>query len=127
MQAAQDGTDIRSEASETGRRIKEEARQRSADVAFTGKSALAEEVGRIGSALHSAAKRLHEENDTLADWADAAADRADEASTYLQGRSAGDLVETVEDLSRRNPGVAVSVMFLAGFALARFLKAGPGR
>lgn len=107
-----------------GQETAEKVKQESKTVAFSGKNVVSQEIGRIGSALHSASAKLREQNDTFADWTESVAKRADDASNYLREKSPSDLVSVAQNYSRRNPGFALGVMFLSGFALARFLKAG---
>ncbi len=113
--------------SEMGREAAEKNQQESKSVASSGKNVLSQEIERLGSALHTASAKLREQNDTFADWTESVADRADNASNYLREKSPSEIVSLAQDYSRRNPGFALGIMFLSGFALARFLKAGRAR
>lgn len=93
----------------------------------TGKTATAEELSRLGDALHTAANRLHDQNDKFAEWADLAAERVDSVKNYFNEREPQEIMDDVHDFSKRNPYLTVGSMFIAGAALSRFLKSGSGR
>lgn len=105
-------------------RAAEQGKGLAAGKAEEGKGWAADELGHFSSALHCAADRLREENDAkVAGYAEGVAERIDQAADYLRGRSAGDLFNEACAISRRNPELVLGGMFIAGLALARFLKA----
>jgi hypothetical protein len=75
-------------------------------------------------AIRGAADRLHRGNDhNLAAYADAAAEQIDRAASYLRERPINELAGDLRNASRRRPEWVVGGMFIAGLAMARFLKA----
>ena len=109
-------------ARETGERVKVE-----------GESLLRDQKGRVasrienyGRAVHKAAHRLEEEHDdTIASYAHRAADQLDRAAGYLRERDFSGLRTDAEQFARNHQELFFGGMFVAGLALARFLKAAP--
>lgn len=63
----------------------------------------------------------------VATYVEAAADGAETVARYLDERDLGDLVEDAADVVRRQPRWFVGGLFLAGLAMARFIKASQSR
>lgn len=78
-------------------------------------------AGRTAHALHAV------KADGIAGYMEQAAKRVGSAGDYLEDRTLGEILEDAGDLVQRNPAVAVGGMFIAGFALTRFLKASQSR
>jgi hypothetical protein len=66
-------------------------------------------------------------NDQQARLADEAAKRAERVSNYLGDVDPERLIADAEDFARRQPWLVAGVGLIAGFALARSLKASSGR
>ena len=131
-QAATDAAGkARDAAAETARQAKQQAGHLAAQLRDKGASLLDQQKGRaadlIGdcvAATRRAAQKLHDENDhNLAGYADAFADGLDSTGRYLREQDARRLVDDVADLARRRPEWVLGGMFVAGLAIARFLKA----
>jgi len=84
-------------------------------------SSLAQAMRRTGDDLRSQGNEPHGK------VAEAAAERMDQAGSYLQRADANTLLGDVEDLARRQPMVAVAGGLILGLAAARFLKASSDR
>jgi len=81
-------------------------------------------VGRVGKSLNQAAHALRAvKADAVAEYVDTAAERVQGFSDYIEERNLAQVLEDAGELARRNPGLVVGGMFLAGLAAARFLKA----
>jgi len=122
---AQEVTDrVKEQAKKTGDKIKEQSR-----------GLLNEQKARVGAEIHTysaaareAAERLKGESDSnLAEYVSTAADRLDRLGSQIQERDLGELVDEVEDVARRRPEVFFGGLFVAGLAMARFLKASKQR
>lgn len=88
------------------------------------KGKAASKVARCGKLIHQAAHALNAVNaDGLADFADGAAEKVEEVTGYLEERNLAQVLQDAGEAARRHPGVMLGGMFVAGFALARFLKA----
>jgi hypothetical protein len=101
-------------------RVRSEVDQRSTQ-AGEQLSSLAQAMRRTGDDLRSQGNEPHGK------VADAAAERIDQAGSYLQRADADTLLGDVEDLARRQPLVAVAGGLVLGLAAARFIKASSDR
>lgn len=121
----------REAASQTAQQAKQQAGQLAAQLKEKGASLVDQQKGRaadlIGdcvAATRRAAQKLHDENDhNLAGYADAFAEGLESTGRYLREKDARRLVDDAADLARRRPEWVLGGMFVAGLALARFLKA----
>lgn len=88
------------------------------------KGGAVEKIEKIGSVIHRAAHVLHAGKlDRVAEYVDMAAERADDASKYLEESEITEMVEDFADMVRRHPLAACSGLFIAGMAVARFAMA----
>ena len=88
------------------------------------KGRLAEIVHEYGQAAKVASEKLQQEGHSpLADRAEAMASRLERASTYLREKELSELYDDAERFTRRRPEIVFGIMFAAGLAAARFLKA----
>ena len=100
--------------------VKEEAER-----LFNGqKEKASSKVDRVGKSLNQAAHALRAvKADAVAEYVDTTADKIQGFSDYIEERNLAQVLEDAGELARRNPGLMVGGMFLAGLAAARFLKA----
>ena len=91
------------------------------------KQAGADNMARLGQAVHGAADQLGREMPQAAGFIHSAADTLQGAASSLRERSIEDLFEGFRDFARRQPAAAFAGSVLAGFALARFLKSSSPR
>ena len=88
------------------------------------KDRLAGMVNEYGQAAKAASERLHQEgHDALASRADEMALRLEQASTYLKESKLSAIYEDAQQFTRKRPEIVFGMMFAAGLAAARFLKA----
>jgi hypothetical protein len=81
----------------------------------------ARRVGSVGKALHVTAESLREDHEEeLSRYADYAGQQVEHVSSYLERRSAEELVADAGDAARRHPYLFLGGMFAAGFALAQW-------
>lgn len=126
---------IRNRARETASNVRSQAKDqfsaaghRLRDASRSGverqKGWAATEMRHISGAMREAARKLHQENDEqLATFADSAAEQTTRISEYLDDADVDRLVDDAGDFARRRPEIFYGTMFIAGLALARFLKA----
>lgn len=112
---------------------------RTSDAVEQGRGAVQRQVGQrsaqlgdqIGAASHTIRKVADQAridgNDQQARLADEAAKRADRVSHYLGDVDPERLMADAEDFARRQPWLVAGVGLIAGFVLARSLKASSGR
>jgi hypothetical protein len=92
------------------------------------KGRLGEKVDRVSKVIHQAAHALHAvKADGVAEAVDAAAERFEQASNYIEERTLSDLISDTEDVARRHPGLMLGGLFLTGLVAARFVKASASR
>jgi F0F1-type ATP synthase membrane subunit b/b' len=122
-------------AQEVADRVKEQAKQTGDKIKEQSRGFLNEQKSRVGAeiqtysaAARQAAERLEGESDAnLAQYVSTAADRLDRLGSRIQERDVGQLVDDVEEIARRRPEVFFGGLFVAGLAVARFLKASKQR
>src|SRR5204862_1571668 len=80
-------------------------------------------VSSIGKIAKQTAHALHAvKADKFADYVDEASRRVDEAGDYLEERTLTEMLQDAGEVVRRNRGITMGTLFVAGFAVARFLK-----
>ncbi len=112
------GERAREKASEVAREAKQRGKQR----AEQGKDAASDRIQQFAGAVEDVAARLGEQDETLAGFANALAQRATRLAESLRGQSIEDLARQAQDLARRNPGLFFAGSVVAGIVLARLLK-----
>lgn len=84
----------------------------------------ADMVEKYGHAAKTASEKLDQEgHSALAAQASDLASRLDRASRYLRGKKLSEIYYDAEHFTRRRPEIVFGLMFAAGLAAARFLKA----
>jgi len=92
------------------------------------KKSAARQVDSIADALHGTARELEGGEHAMAGrLVDDAADRLQAMGRQLREKDVDTLVHDVQDLGRRAPGAFFAGSVVAGFLLARFLKASSDR
>lgn len=104
----------------------DDARAMVRDMADRQRQRAAQSLGGMASALHKSARDLEKESGTMARYTDMAADRLDEAATYLRSADWQEIVNGAEGFARRQPYWFIGGAVAAGFVLARFLKSSGG-
>jgi len=91
------------------------------------KRSAAERVDSLAQAIERTGAQFSDNEPTLADMANRLATTVGNLATRLREGSIEDLVNDTRALARRNPGLFIAGGVLAGFALARFVKASASR
>ena len=87
------------------------------------KSRVAEQIRSVAGALEKATSHLKtEDHSGLADRAQRFTRKIEEASTYLQQKSARELTQDLDRLARQHPAWFLGTAFVLGLFGARFLK-----
>jgi hypothetical protein len=129
-QQAEKTTDqVKAKADEVATKVKEQAGQ-TADkavdqvktMAVDRKDQAADRLGGISQALYAASENLWQQDETVARYAQQAAEQVDRFTGYLHDKSVNDIIADVEDFSQRRPELFLGAAFLLGVAAARFLK-----
>lgn len=116
---------LREQAATQARTLLDRAKAGGQEVLNVRRLYVAEELSTLGGAVRRAADTLHDRSRSagLAEYADSVADRLDDAARYLERADVEDLVADAQDLVATQPAVFLTSMFLAGVAVARFVKA----
>jgi hypothetical protein len=81
-------------------------------------------IGDLAAAARAAAEELRNRNDeTVAGYAQGAADSLDRVRDYLGNASGKDLAREAAGVTRRQPEWVLGAAFVAGLGISRFLKA----
>jgi hypothetical protein len=122
-------------AQEIGERIQHEAQRLTQQAKDQGqamfqdqKSAMAEQVSGLASALHNTAEHLKtQDQSAMAQYTQQAAEGLQRFSQTLKDRDLGSLMSQVENFARHQPGAFIGSAALLGFMAARFLKSSAER
>jgi hypothetical protein len=83
-------------------------------------------LGSLAQAVRRTTQPLRENDQvTLAEYVEKAADRLERFSSDLRQRDLGDLVNEAQRFARRQPALFIGGAFAAGVLAARFLKSSP--
>ena len=149
-EAGQAGRDMKAAAGQAAHSVKESASHLAHDAAEAAKGAahdateaakqqgrqaidqrrhaVSQKVSNISHALFEGAERLGEEVDpSVAQYVSSMAGTVDRAAHYIDERDLGGIADDLQDFTRRHPEWVYGGLFLAGIALARFLKASKQR
>jgi hypothetical protein len=105
----------------------EPVKDKAVDMAERQKETGTMQIDRVARVVHAAADTIEKEIPQAAGYIHSAAKGLEDASSAIQSRSVGEIVEFVEDFARRNPAAFFGSTVLAGFVLSRFLKSSSGR
>jgi hypothetical protein len=115
--------DLASQAKDQTVKMASQARDQVTQAVAERKDRTANRLGSLAGALHDVAHRLQEEEDDgLGRYAGRLAEQVDRLSTYLRDHDLRAFVRDSETFARRRPEIFLGGTFLAGLALARFLK-----
>lgn len=134
-QKAQDTAEqARHKARETAAEVTEEAKARTREMAGTAKeeartmaesrkSQVTSELDTIAEAFRTSGQELRKrDEEPVARYANQIADRIEDASSYLSGRSVDQLLNDAEDFARQQPEIFLGGAFGLGLLVSRFFK-----
>ena len=102
----------------------EKAKQSGREYAADKKRQVGGEIGVFSDAIRCAAETLHQEqHDSIACYADAAAEQLDRLRETIESRSSREWIHDARNLIHRRPEIVYGGLFVAGLAMVRFLKA----
>ena len=89
----------------------------------TTKDRATDGLGSLAQAVRQSTQPFREnQQDTIAQYIEKAADQLDRFSSHLRQRDINDIVDDVQRFARRQPAVFIGAAFAAGVVAARFLK-----
>jgi hypothetical protein len=123
-QVQQKAQEVAGQAQEKAQKAADQAKTRVREQVNQRSDLLAQQAGTSAEDLRGVSHYLRSQNKPQpAKLADQVADRAQQASSYLQRADADSLLHDVEDLGRRKPWAIALGGAALGFAASRFLKA----
>jgi hypothetical protein len=105
----------------------EHVRDRAREGIDQSRQQVADRIRRLGSALRSASDTLHDEDQTVARYAEYASERIERAAGYLGSADIKRTIRDVEGFARRQPALFFGGAFLLGLAAGRFLRSSQQR
>ncbi|HEX6974417.1 MAG TPA: hypothetical protein VF147_08450 [Vicinamibacterales bacterium] len=98
-------------------------RERAAAQLSSQKDRATDGLGSVARAVRQSAEPLrNNQQDTIAQYVEKAADQIDRFSTTLRNRDVGELVADAQRLARRQPALFIAGAFAVGLLGARFMK-----
>jgi hypothetical protein len=120
-----DGAQTAQQASGTIRKGAVQARGRMEETLDRRSGAMAERAGSVAEDARAVADVLRSRGrGAPANWAESLGREVDRLSGYMQGASGQDMRRDMERMGREHPMTLGAIGFAAGFAAARFVKAG---
>ena len=115
---------LKETAAEMARAIRETVKEEAERLFEEQRDRVSSRAVKVGKATRQVAHALKAVRlDAVAEQVEAGARRVDDASDYIKERNLTEILQDAEEIVQRNRGLAVGGLFVAGFALARFLKA----
>jgi hypothetical protein len=103
--------------------VVDQAREQTTSQLGTQKDRAADVATQVASALrHTAGELRKNDQPTVGQYADKAADQVERFGGYLQGREVGEIVDEVESFARRHPTAFIGGAVVLGFFTARFFR-----
>lgn len=123
-QLAARAKDVGHTAKEQAAAASEQLKRQGSALFHEQRSRIAREIMKAGGAVRFAAGRLHEEqNENVAGYADAIANQIESTARYVEDRDVNQVIQDLENFTRRRPEIVFGGMFVAGLAAARFIRA----
>lgn len=89
----------------------------------TQKNRATDGLGSLANAVRQSSRPLRDnQQDTIAEYVEKAADQIERLSSRLREREVNDLVNDAQQFARRQPALFIGGAFAAGMLAARFLK-----
>jgi hypothetical protein len=91
------------------------------------KNRAADGLGGIANVIRNAGNELRTENEAVAQYVDMASDQLRKFADQIRQKGVADMLDDVHAFAKRRPALFIGGAFLAGVALARFLKSSADR
>lgn len=124
-QASDKASDLAAEARDKGREMAREGKQRARSQAEEQKTRVSTGLRSMAHALRRGGEELPEDQRQYGRFLDVVADRAEDASHYLEDRDVESLTREVRTFARDHAPVFLGGAFTLGMLGARFLKSSP--
>lgn len=91
------------------------------------KNRAADGLGGFANVIRNAGNELRTENEAVAQYVDMASDQLKKFADQIRQKGVADMMDDVHAFARRRPALFIGGAFLAGIAIARFLKSSSDR
>jgi hypothetical protein len=116
------------QAQQTAGKVVEGAKEQATSQLATQKERAAGSLGSVAAAIRQTGQGLRQQDqDTVGRYADTVADQVERVAGYLRERDVSDVLEDVENLARRQPGLFLGGAVALGFLGTRFLMSSGSR
>lgn len=124
------GTDPLSQAGRDAGETAGHLAERATDLGFRqadrGKDQAADGLSQVAQSIRRVSGEMEGQQPAIANVAQTAAEQADRLASYLRDTDAREMLDTVENMARRQPILFLGGAFLLGFAASRLIKAASG-
>jgi hypothetical protein len=111
------------QVTDQARQAAEQMQQQAITQADRQKDQATKSLSDVAQAMRHAGDHLRQRDQgAIAQVADMAADRFEDAAGYLRGHDVNDLLDSVEDFAQRQPAIFLTGAFAFGLLATRFLK-----
>jgi hypothetical protein len=117
-----DAQEVQQKAQQQAKQTAGQAREKLREQVDVRTTQAGERVGATAGDVRSVADELRRQ-DTPAQYAEQAADRAERVGTYLKDSDGDTILRDVEDMARRQPWAVAAGAVAVGFVAARVMKA----
>jgi len=115
--------EIRQKTKETGRQVVDETGIKARRLFAEQRNALAGQIEGFAKAFRDTGGNLEEHDFKIAArYSTEVAGEVDRLAEFIREKDMSEIIDSVEDLGRRQPAIFYGGMFAAGLLLARFLK-----
>jgi ElaB/YqjD/DUF883 family membrane-anchored ribosome-binding protein len=104
--------------------LAEQASRTAEAQASTAMTKAGEALEQVAQAVRDAGSQMREQRPEIANFAGTAAERVDQASQYLREHDAKEVLDEVQNFSRRQPMVVIGGALALGLLAGRFLSSG---
>jgi len=106
--------------------VADEAGRTVEKTAAKGMTQVSDTLRQVAGAVRQSGEQLQSEQPQIAGFVSTAADRLEEAATYVSEHEPRELIDTAQDLARRQPALVVGGGLVVGLLLGRVLRSAGG-
>jgi hypothetical protein len=120
--------EVAEQAQQTAGKMVEGAKEQATSQLSTQKERAAERLGAVALALRQTGQGLREQDQgAVGRYADTVADQVERLTNYLREKDVSEVMEDVENVARRQPGLFLGSAVALGFLGTRFLMSSGSR
>lgn len=110
-----------------GAGLMEKVRQSASTQLGAQKDRATDGLGSVAQAVRQSTQQLRDQqHETIAAYVEQAAGQLERFASRIKEKNVGDLLNEIQDLARRRPGIFIGSAFALGLLGARFIKSSSG-